>query len=931
MKFFSVLSVFLLSISLLPGQVIPLEGKLVLDGKLDDPAWSKAVLQTGFSLLKSRNKSNKQPVQTEFRVLSDRDHLYIGIRCLEPNMQDLVVKAGAGSENVWYEDSVELFLAPCGRKEKFYQFVITAGNIHWQQYYEEAGNITPETFGGCFDSAVYHGKDFWSVEIRLPWIAFYHTPSSEWQQKWLFNVVRTRKKANEYSSWSPLQSGYREPGNFRSMSGFPKKEAANGFAVKTLSGTLHDKQGGEYSGVLQIQIDSEIAKKDLALTIQGKDMTRILKHPVSLKRGKNSIQLPAVFTKSGKHVFRISMTDQNGKQVAERSVSANIKYDPIQFVFQQPFYSQCFYPGQDHSRISGELHISAKVSEVTLSAGGKNYKLPVRNGKAVFDIPNPVKTGSLLLTAFIEANGKKSAEKTAEIKILQPIKQKMVWIEKPGRLVINGKREFGLGWYGGGGKGGFLISDAFAEKYPSPAAKHPYNVDSSLLMAPPNLLRGTGLTEYEQDVYPSQKMIDIIHKRIEENRNRDFIYYYLADEPEYHGVSSIYLEYVYQIIKKADPYHPVMIITTTPNKFMNCADILNPHPYIQPMITDNGQRKLGRPVRSIVDSAKLFLRANRKDKLLFGTPQVFNYRHVNQYAVYPTFDETNAWIWGLICNGGQGLTPFIYYDHASRPDLDFGMDYIYFSIDRLSSYLTAPVEPESSTVNNPDVEQRLIKTKDGILLIVANVSPEAQKATVSAETLKKYQKLFLFREAGVQEVRNGTVSLNLAPYQVRIFTSLKLDEGLISMAEFRQKVAEAEKARRSGPSILFERGHRIEVITSPRIDTDTCVIEDKLFDGVRNIYAFRPRIYTQPIWIECGFKKFTAKFSKMRLYGNQLDAPEFSILKYGKWITLKPVSVKKEKYCLEMDFGKTCTTVKCRIKWQNGKSRFELYEFELIP
>jgi hypothetical protein len=108
------------------------------------------------------------------------------------------------------------------------------------------------------------------------------------------------------------------------------------------------------------------------------------------------------------------------------------------------------------------------------------------------------------------------------------------------------------------------------------------------------------------------------------------------------------------------------------------------------------------------------------------------------------------------------------------------------------------------------------------------------------------------------------------------------------------------------------------------------VKEDKFFDGVKDILAWRPKDYLQPIWIELGFRKFTAKFSKLQIYGWQLNEPEFSILKYGKWIRLKPVSMKKEKYSLELDFGKTFSTVKCRLEWTKGNKGFEIYEFELL-
>lgn len=933
MKFSAILLLSLLGAAVLSGQVVPRQGNIVLDGKLDETAWKKANPRSDFSLLKSRNKANKRPARTEFRLLSDNQYLYVGIRCTEPNMAQIVTKAEEGSENIWGDDSVEIFLAPGGTKEKFYQFVVTAGNIRWRQYYEEAGNITPEQFGAIFDSKIFRGKNFWSAEMRIPWLAFYQTPGRDWKTKWLVNVVRTRVKTREYITWSPLVSGYREPGRFRSLTGFPKKNPAHSIAVKNITGDLQNMPAANrYTGKIQVQITSETAKKDLQLSVSGNGLAPV-KKALDLRRGKNTVVLPATFSKTGKISFRIELTDRKtGTKCAARAASANIKYDPIRFEFDKPFYSQCFYPGQDHSRIAGTLHISATVPEVTLTVGSKSYKLPVRNGKAVFNVPNPNKSGKTLLTAAIRNKGKTIAQTSTEIRILKPTGKRMVWIEKPGRLVVDGKRIFGLGWYGGAGRGGFLISEAFAEKYPSPASKHPYNVDRMHFISPVHVLKGAGRIEkeYEQDIHPSPEAVKRIHARLKVAQNLNFIYYYLADEPEYHGLSPVYLEHMYNIIKKADPYHPVMIITTTPEKFINCADILNPHPYIQPMVNEKGVRNLARPVSSITDSARSFQRANRKDKLLFGTPQLFNYRHVNQYAVYPTFDETYAWIWALICCGGQGLTPFIYYDHASRPDLDLGMDYIYFSIDRLTPYLTAAVEPQAVKINNKNVEQRLIKTKDGILLILANTSPAKQNVTVASSALKGYKDLFLFRETGKQKVTGGSFAMQLKPYQVRIFSSKKLDKGLFTLNTLRKNIAAAEKARRSSPSILFERGHRIEINSSPRYVTDTSVIEDKLFDGVRDIYAWRPTHF-QNMWLEFGFRKFTAKFSKMRLYGWQLTEPEFSILKYGEWIKLKPVSVKKAKYSLKMDFGQTFTTVKCRIKWKTGKRGFELYEFELIP
>ncbi|MBE6373368.1 MAG: hypothetical protein E7055_15035 [Lentisphaerae bacterium] len=914
-------------------QVAELNGKIVLDGKLDEPAWQQAVPHSNFQLMKARNKAGRKPsAQTEFRILADPTHIYLGIRCPEPQMNKIRMIGKDKSTNIWGDDAVEVFLAPCGHKEKYYQFVVNAANTQYRQYYEEAGTIMPEEYGGLFESAVYRGDRFWNVELRIPLAAFYHTARPDWKTRWLVNVVRTRPHAGEYSSWSVLTGKYHEPGSFRSMSGFPGKPAEQICFVKNAKVSLTDmKQDGSYTGKIRLQINAEKKSDPLTVSVKSDVIAGDAAGEIRLNRGKNPLTLPAVFRNTGKTQLLISVKNAGGEEIAGREYVLTVKYQPLQFVFTRPFYARSFFPGQDSSRITGKILVSAEVETVALTADGKTCQLPVRNGEAEFDIPNPKNRTKTGLSASLSKNGKRIAECSAEIRVLPPTGRKMVWIESPGRLVVNGKRIFALGWYGGAGKGGFMISEAFAEKYPSPAAKHPYNFGAMVSITPASLIRSAGDGgESNRDVYPSKAMVEKIHQRIDALRSRDFNYYYLADEPEYHGGSAVYLEHMYNIIKEADPYHPVMIITTTPETFINCADILNPHLYIQPAVDDHGRRSLGRPVAAVAEAAKQIMNLGRRDKLVFGTPQVFNYRSVNQYAVFPTFDETNAWIWALIACGGQGLTPFIYYDHASRPDLDLGMDYIYNSIDRLSGLLTAPQEPGKVSADNRNVETRLLDTEQGLLLIAVNVSPEKQQTVVRSPVLEKYRSLYLFREDGMQTLDGGKFELSMDPYQVHIYSSKKLDDGLFPLTELRSRIAAAEKKRCSSPSVLFEKGKRIEISSSQYAVTDTCVLEDKLFDGVHDILAWRP-IGGKAPWMELGFRKFTAKFSRLRIYGANLKAPEFSILKYGKWNILQPADIKQGKYWLELDFGKTFSTVKCRIDWKKWTRGLELYEIELIP
>jgi hypothetical protein len=94
-----------------------LEGKLVLDGKLDDAAWERAPVNTGFEM--PLGVANRKPIpddaQTSFRVLYDDSTIYFGIRCNEPKMNDLVVQAARQHDAaMWSDDDVELFFDPVG-------------------------------------------------------------------------------------------------------------------------------------------------------------------------------------------------------------------------------------------------------------------------------------------------------------------------------------------------------------------------------------------------------------------------------------------------------------------------------------------------------------------------------------------------------------------------------------------------------------------------------------------------------------------------------------------------------------------------------------------------------------------------------------------------------------------------------------------------
>jgi hypothetical protein len=274
----------------------------------------------------------------------------------------------------------------------------------------------------------------------------------------------------------------------------------------------------------------------------------------------------------------------------------------------------------------------------------------------------------------------------------------------------------------------------------------------------------------------------------------------------------------------------------------------------------------------------------------------------------------------MICCGGKGLHPYIWHSHAERPELSIGCDYIYTSLSRLNKCLVEP--GKTPPKNNPNVSAW--KTKS--MLAMVNLTPKPQTVT-----LKASGKYYIFRGKGSVKA-NGKLTRKLAPYEVLVLTTKKMDKDLSLLSQVRNKIASAEKARRNRNNILFGKGKDIELSFSsskPYELFKPMAQQNLLFDGVLDVAGWMPR-GTTDLWYELAFPKFVPRFNKARIYGNALKGMTFKIWKRGDW-KQPECKIKRGKYFMEFDFGKTLSTVKIRLDFVlNRKNMVDICEIELI-
>ncbi|MFV0337551.1 MAG: sugar-binding protein, partial [Chthoniobacterales bacterium] len=638
-----------------------MQASIQIDGKLNEDAWKNARVESGFKpLAQWADGAGAPPIKTSFRWFADKDALYLGIECEDPKMDELQATPGRDfTMEVFKSDTVEVFIDPKGKGTDYYQFTVNAGGGKANSYWIESGNTTGGEYGGSWNAAVERGKSAWTAEIRIPYEALYRTPSADFSSDWKFNITRARHtKENSgsytYTSWSPLKKRFHEPDNFRVLSGLPKKDPAFDVFVEGGGLEILGKNGEKYSAKVTLQIRNDGSRVEDAKVIVLTGNQDLGSKVITFPKGKTTLEFEdALLNDAGSGKLNIAILDKDGKGIHQRWMTFRADYQPISVNFSEPFYAGCIFPGQNISEAKAEVKVRLAAStlagaglEVSLGEEWKESFPLSAEGTAEIRIPSTaIHEGENTYRLQIVKNGKTVEEgKTILRKLPPPTSGSVVYVDRNLNLVVNGRPIFVLGFMGGGFPMPYALSLANQQKYGWKASSRFMNALDGWMLAQPERLLPKEIKNLTRDEEPSQEMYDAMLKRIEERRSDPTgLFYYLNDEPECRGVSPVYLGYLYRFIKKHDPYHPVLIVTRSPELYTECADILSPHPYTDPSILPDGTRTM-RPIQDIVDQMLMVRKAGRDKIAPWCTPQAFSYGFLNASSVMPTFEEFNGMV-----------------------------------------------------------------------------------------------------------------------------------------------------------------------------------------------------------------------------------------------------------------------------------------------
>ena len=866
---------------------------IILDGRMDEPVWDEVKEYTDFQYSK-RNGGNRAEVQTSFKIIPCKDRVYIGIKCEEPDME--YVTSINPSMSMWICNHVEIFLSPSCNYYDFYQLSITVDERSDTRFYSEAGDIRPDPYAPDWRYKIYKGEDYWSVEVELPLTAFYMTADNVWNETWLVNVCR--KSTRDYSSsWCALDKGNIEPQNFPTIEGFPIRPAEDDLRIYGAEAEITEETSNGFCGDLTVKLSCPIEEAFEFSSDYAEGIT------LQMKKGDNEFTVPCSFPACKSYSVMLQMKRLRDGKIFKRYFPVRIAYEAIKLTFTKPEYRTNFYPGQDYSEVVGKV-ICAKPVTLKLEGAGLETQIvtPDADGSFRFDT-GKMEIGEALLTVTSP-----DYEITRKIRRLAPNGKRMSWISN-GHMVVDGEPVFSrtisaVGWRGG---------KAQRERYGADNLHDTKQVTHAGRLDPDRNLRDMKFSPLEAicDEKPREEIFRIIDATIEANKDKDFAYYFLCDEPECREISPVYLQYMYEYLCEKDPYHLVRLSSREAARYIDAADFIESHAYINPYTDDDGNRIYSRPFESLgryVDSIALL---NRPDKCIGCYGTAFGAIH-SLKDPYPTVDELICNVWAGVIRGAKSLRHYAYHDLCDRASVYEGTRYMFSTMERLEDILL--FANRTTLYKSTEMECALYELNGEKVFVLVNFTQKPQKITLQELSGTWYH----FRHGST--VTGPTFELK--PIEVLVGTSQVRDADMPTYQETAALVEKQEYERTHSGSLLLGREKDITT-TNSRI----AGYARKLFDGVHENWAW-DHAKGDDKFYEIDISKVKPVFNKIVVSGNNIDNMQIKVRMDGEMVTPAIAETQTDTFSKTFLLKEAISPDVIRMEF--FKDDIELYEFEIF-
>ena len=166
-----------------------------IDGNLADACWQAADPITDWRL---KDLEYKAAVQSIGYITYDHSHLYLAVKCIEPDPKRIISSKRPHDANIFSDDVVEFMIDPGRSGETYFQLAVNASGSTFDCVRKQGGVREDDRWNGKWRSAVHIASDHWAVEIAVPFDTL-DLPANV-ASTWGINLCREKASPREMSS-----------------------------------------------------------------------------------------------------------------------------------------------------------------------------------------------------------------------------------------------------------------------------------------------------------------------------------------------------------------------------------------------------------------------------------------------------------------------------------------------------------------------------------------------------------------------------------------------------------------------------------------------------------------------------------------------------------------------------------------------------------
>lgn len=191
-----------------------------VDGKLNDPAWQKAGVITGFIQYQPM-KGEPASFKTRVRVLADDNYIYFGVACTDPEPGKIVSRVSKREGDLTNDDSVAIALDTFNDGQTAYIFYTNLAGIQKDGRLADNGRTFDDTWDGKWLSAGSRTDTGWSAEIAVPFETLKYKPGKD--KTWGLGITRFVPRKLETDTWTGPMESFMRVSQFGSLTGLNLK------------------------------------------------------------------------------------------------------------------------------------------------------------------------------------------------------------------------------------------------------------------------------------------------------------------------------------------------------------------------------------------------------------------------------------------------------------------------------------------------------------------------------------------------------------------------------------------------------------------------------------------------------------------------------------------------------------------------------------